>query len=559
MLTTIEADDLLQQLRVVATANHPRRRDWWRRRLSRLPARELVWLDGRARAATWTEGPLGPSQTWSAVDLEHPDGLAAAAASLHPDGWLRERAVAAMRRSSRRYVVAFLALRTVDHVPNVRDAALSAVLQRTTVAEGAVCLPVLHALSRRRFGLHALHAYSRALFDRNGLQAAHALLDSADVATRRAAYAAWLEEGQPAHQTIWKRIRREADQISRQLLCHAYIAAAPVDLVRERLLHGGSVDGRLLALRTLDDADFDETDLRRRLLDRSSRVRDAARVRAAAAGLPVAQTYLRTWREGPPAIEAAAVLDGLRETGQHLDPAALQPCLSSGSARIRLAALRLLHTDPEQCRLLLGLLHDSSPKVTRAAAHALHHVPSVRYADLADAASSPQPWTRQAAWTVRRALGSWERVHSNLELITSADSDLANAARVDILAWLDHGAARTWTEPTQQQRAVIAAAVQSDILDNDIRRRLAFHAGLPQPALRWVDASDALGTEIAVHGQPGDILLYPTNIVAKRWVAHEYGFLPTLVAAALERLGQIRDASERSHSDKPFELGWWSA
>lgn len=80
-----------------------------------------------------------------------------------------------------------------------------------------------------------------------------------------------------------------------------------------------------------------------------------------------------------------------------------------------------------------------------------------------------------------------------------------------------------------------------------------------QECLRWVDASHALGTEIAVHGQPGDILLYPTNVVAKRWVAHEYGFLPTLVAAALERLGQIRDASERSHSDKPFELGWWSA
>lgn len=44
--------------------------------------------------------------------------------------------------------------------------------------------------------------------------------------------------------------------------------------------------------------------------------------------------------------------------------------------------------------------------------------------------------------------------------------------------------------------------------------------------LRWCVATDARGAEIAIHRQPGDILIYPTNTVAKRWVAREYGFLP---------------------------------
>lgn len=41
----------------------------------------------------------------------------------------------------------------------------------------------------------------------------------------------------------------------------------------------------------------------------------------------------------------------------------------------------------------------------------------------------------------------------------------------------------------------------------------------------WVLATDEHGTEIAVHGQPGDILVYPTNFVAKRWESGEAEFL----------------------------------
>ena len=37
--------------------------------------------------------------------------------------------------------------------------------------------------------------------------------------------------------------------------------------------------------------------------------------------------------------------------------------------------------------------------------------------------------------------------------------------------------------------------------------------------LRWVIATQEGSTDMALHGQPGDILVYPTNLVAKRVVA----------------------------------------
>ncbi|MBB5788030.1 DUF3806 domain-containing protein [Jiangella mangrovi] len=58
--------------------------------------------------------------------------------------------------------------------------------------------------------------------------------------------------------------------------------------------------------------------------------------------------------------------------------------------------------------------------------------------------------------------------------------------------------------------------------------------------LAWVVASDEYGTELALHGQPGDVELYPANLVAKRWVAGETGVLPGLAAELIGRVAQVR-------------------
>ena len=57
---------------------------------------------------------------------------------------------------------------------------------------------------------------------------------------------------------------------------------------------------------------------------------------------------------------------------------------------------------------------------------------------------------------------------------------------------------------------------------------------------KWVLVQDKDGTEIAVQGQPGDILILPPNLVAKRYVARETGFFEPLYAQMARDIAVIR-------------------
>lgn len=61
---------------------------------------------------------------------------------------------------------------------------------------------------------------------------------------------------------------------------------------------------------------------------------------------------------------------------------------------------------------------------------------------------------------------------------------------------------------------------------------------------RWVMAEDQHGTELALHGEPGNILMFPQNMVAKRWVAHEVGALPALASATTQAIEEFRRRAE---------------
>jgi len=57
--------------------------------------------------------------------------------------------------------------------------------------------------------------------------------------------------------------------------------------------------------------------------------------------------------------------------------------------------------------------------------------------------------------------------------------------------------------------------------------------------MRWVVVSDEAGTDLAVHGSPGDILIFPTSAVAKRVASGEGPFFEELsrrMSADVERL-----------------------
>ncbi len=61
-----------------------------------------------------------------------------------------------------------------------------------------------------------------------------------------------------------------------------------------------------------------------------------------------------------------------------------------------------------------------------------------------------------------------------------------------------------------------------------------------QLQLNWVVASDQHGTEMAVHGQPGDILVYPPNLVGKRYSAHETDFFAPLFCKIRKQIVAVR-------------------
>jgi hypothetical protein len=75
---------------------------------------------------------------------------------MHPDGRIQQSAVRALVVRAGSLPVALLALRSADHVGQVREAALTGLLAHASVAEAHPALPMLLAVPTRQHGLHAL-------------------------------------------------------------------------------------------------------------------------------------------------------------------------------------------------------------------------------------------------------------------------------------------------------------------------------------------------------------------------------------------------------------------
>lgn len=60
--------------------------------------------------------------------------------------------------------------------------------------------------------------------------------------------------------------------------------------------------------------------------------------------------------------------------------------------------------------------------------------------------------------------------------------------------------------------------------------------------LVWRVVEDEYGTEMAVWGREGDILIFPPNLVAKRYVAQETRFFADVAAATERQVADIRES-----------------
>jgi hypothetical protein len=58
--------------------------------------------------------------------------------------------------------------------------------------------------------------------------------------------------------------------------------------------------------------------------------------------------------------------------------------------------------------------------------------------------------------------------------------------------------------------------------------------------LMWVVATDEHGSELAVHGEPCNVLVFPANLVGKRFASRTTGFIAPLLEQMIQDVRRMR-------------------
>lgn len=123
------------------------------------------------------------------------------------------------------------------------------------------------------------------------------------------------------------------------------------------------------------------------------------------------------------------------------------------------------------------MLTDQSSRVSASAARVLARA-GVPSAVAAEAWASSLPGSRRAAWYLTRSTGGWNALESDLRLASDPDAELAGLGRTQVSNWLATRAATTWQPLPESQRSRIATLLEAWDASIDLKRTLAFHAGI---------------------------------------------------------------------------------
>ena len=456
-----------------------------RAHLDTLDGRGWLLLDDAARTYSYLHGtPISGVRGWSGAGAAEPTGLVAAVTSLHVDGRLRERAVRTLGQHTSSFVVPALAVRLLDHVPQVREAAWHALAPLLTAETAEPALDVILAGRQRHLASAALQQIEHTVLATAPTSALVAELDaSASTRVRRWAMTLRHRESLLSPADLVDAARTDADQWIRAACADWLMAAADPEALTA-LLDAPSVDSRLVGLTRVPDRSLSDSALAVLLEDRASRVRAQARWRARRRGMDVAAFYRDVLaRPGVSPRAVVASLEALAEVGDGIDLRTASSWLEHESARVRAAAVSAVAGRAPRgtlVDLLAPALLDPSGRVSSAAAGALAR--SGADLDVVEPAwRSGRVASRRAAWRLSRSPGGWDRVAADSRAACDSDTRLRGLGRTGLENWLALGAATTWGQPTSDQRGHILASLGRSDLDPERQRVLAFHAGITLP------------------------------------------------------------------------------
>ncbi|GAB3329674.1 HEAT repeat domain-containing protein [Micromonospora halotolerans] len=419
-------------------------------------------LDRHARQAPW----YGPYQEpalrrfGAGFSVATSGPVAMALASMHGDGRIRERAVAAMVDRPCPEVMPFLVLRTGDWVKPVRDrarAGLALLLADDPGGYLPAVLPMALRLDARLRGGFAVSQIRAALLSAPA-GVWRGLLGSGARRQRRFVFDIVLAQG-------WLRLpdyvtcaETDSDVGIRvraaDAACREAVWTRRHDVLR-RLARSVRAEVRVVALTGLVRVGQD-SDVAAYLDDDAPLVRAVARDAARRLGIDAREHYRTATGAGEPALGAIA---GLAETGSAADAPLLRPLLTHSQARVRAQAVRGLHLlEAVVAHEVLPLLQDPSPAVVRGATTALRPLigalpPGLPWQLLGDARVE----LRRAGYRLLRGHSADVQLRAALMLTLDPDPRLAERGKADVTRLARDGARTTWRRTPPPELPVTAA------------------------------------------------------------------------------------------------------
>ncbi|SDZ14560.1 hypothetical protein SAMN05444365_10610 [Micromonospora pattaloongensis] len=422
----------------------------------------VIRLDRHARQAPWY-GPYQEStlrRVGARFSITTSGPVAMALASMHGDGRIRERAVAAMVGRPCPEMMPFLVLRTADWVKPVRDRAraeLALLLADDPGGYLPAVLPMALRLDARLRGGFAVTQIRAALLSAPA-EVWRGLLGSGGRRQRRFVFDIVLAQG-------WLRLpdyvtcaETDSDVGIRvraaEAACREAVWSRRHDVLR-RLARSVRAEVRVVALTGLVRAGQD-SDVAAYLEDDAPLVRAVARDAARRLGIDAREHYRTAVSAGEPALGAIV---GLAETGSAADTPLLRPLLSHPQAKVRAQAVRGLRLlDAVVAQEVLPLLRDPSPAVVREATTALRPLTGALPPDL--------PWEllgdvrvelRRAGYRLLCGHGVDVELRAALMLTLDPDPRLAERGKADVTRLARDGARNTWRRTPPPELPVTVA------------------------------------------------------------------------------------------------------